>query len=255
MIAMLGMYDMPALQAANDRFWNLIRAQLGSGPEHLTRDKDVWTVWRDPKLILAQTCGMPFRTRLHGHVQLVGTPDYGLPGCPPGYYCSVFVSRNDDDRDLAGLSTGVFAYNEGLSQSGWAAPITHMTQANLHPAGLLKTGGHALSAQAVADGKADFAALDMLTWLMLQQHSNLGTKLRELARTTPTPTLPYITSMGRDPQVIAGAVRAAIDQLCDDDQRLLHIRGLIDIPAAHYLAVPTPAPPKDGGSTTAQFVD
>ncbi|QFT72450.1 phosphate/phosphite/phosphonate ABC transporter substrate-binding protein [Ruegeria sp. THAF33] len=252
---MLGMYDMPALQAANDRFWNLIRAQLGSGPEHLTRDKDVWTVWRDPKLILAQTCGMPFRTRLHGHVQLVGTPDYGLPGCPPGYYCSVFVSRNDDDRDLAGLSTGVFAYNEGLSQSGWAAPITHMTQANLHPAGLLKTGGHALSAQAVADGKADFAALDMLTWLMLQQHSNLGTKLRELARTTPTPTLPYITSMGRDPQVIAGAVRAAIDQLCDDDQRLLHIRGLIDIPAAHYLAVPTPAPPKDGGSTTAQFVD
>ncbi len=255
MIAMLGMYDMPALQAANDRLWNLIRAQLGSGPEHLTRDKDVWTVWRDPKLILAQTCGMPFRTRLHGHVQLVGTPDYGLPGCPPGYYCSVFVSRNDDDRDLAGLSTGVFAYNESLSQSGWAAPITHMTQANLHPAGLLETGGHALSAQAVADGKADFAALDMLTWLMLQQHSNLGTKLRELARTTPTPTLPYITSMGQNPQVVAGAVRAAIDQLCDDDQRLLHIRGLIDIPAAHYLAVPTPAPPKDGGSTTAQFVD
>jgi len=29
MIAMLGMYDMPALHSANDRFWALIRAHLG----------------------------------------------------------------------------------------------------------------------------------------------------------------------------------------------------------------------------------
>ncbi|MCX8955299.1 hypothetical protein OU790_17900, partial [Ruegeria sp. NA] len=73
MIAMLGMYDMPEVQAANDRFWGLIRAHLGYGPEQLTRDADVWQVWLDPELVLAQTCGMPYRTRLHGRVQLVGT--------------------------------------------------------------------------------------------------------------------------------------------------------------------------------------
>ena len=240
---MLGMYDMPAVQAANDRFWSLIRAHLGYGPERLTRDGDVWEVWQDPNLVLAQTCGMPFRTRLHGQVQLVGTPDYGLPDCSPGHYCSVFVVRRDDTRNIGGLCEGIFAYNEALSQSGWAAPVTHMSQSNLRPAALLETGGHALSAMAVVDGKADFAALDLLTWLMLRQHTDLGDRLHELVRTDPTPTLPYITATGQNPNAIAGAIRAAIDQLGDDDKRLLHIRGLVEIPVAAYLAVPSPPAP------------
>ena len=36
--AMLGMYDMPALQPANDRFWDLIRGHLGDGHNQLSRD-------------------------------------------------------------------------------------------------------------------------------------------------------------------------------------------------------------------------
>jgi len=110
-IAMLGMYDMPATSAANDRFWTLIRQHLGYGPTYLTRDGNVWDIWLNPDLLFAQTCGMPYRTRLHGQVQLVGTPDYGLPGCPPGHYCSVLIARAEDDRDLEGLRSGHFAYN------------------------------------------------------------------------------------------------------------------------------------------------
>lgn len=249
MIAMLGMYDMPAVQPANDRFWASIRSHLGSGPVHLTRDGDVWDVWQSPDLVLAQTCGMPYRARLHGGVQLVGTPDYGLTGCPPGHYCSVFVARLDDDRDLGGLTQGVFAYNEALSQSGWAAPITHLSNLNLIPETVLETGGHALSAQAVAEGRADIASLDALTWLMLQEQTDLSDKLRAVANTEPTPTLPYITAIGQDAPRIARAVRAAIDDLSDKDRKDLHIRGLIDIPADRYLAIPTPpAPPDLGGN-------
>lgn len=240
---MLGMYDMPEVQAANDRFWGLIRAHLGYGPEQLTRDADVWQVWLDPELVLAQTCGMPYRTRLHGRVQLVGTPDYGLPGCPAGHYSSVFVARRDDNRTLAGMTNGIFAFNEALSQSGWAAPITHLSRENLNPASLLETGGHALSAQAVSDGKADFAALDALTWMMLQEHTDLGKSLRELAKTSPTPTLPYITGPDQNADLVADAVRTAIVGLAEHDRKTLHIQGLIDIPAEEYLSVPTPPPP------------
>lgn len=244
MIAMLGMYDMPAIQPANDRFWAAIRAHLGFGPHHLTRDENVWDVWQSPDLILAQTCGMPYRTRLHNKVQLVGTPDYELAGCPPGHYCSVFVARFEDERDLLELTKGVFAYNEALSQSGWAAPVTHLSKHGLAPATLMETGGHALSARAVAEKRADFASLDALTWKMLKEHTDLGTKLRELTSTEPTPTLPYITALGQDAAQIAEAVRAAIGDLSDADRTALHIRGLIDIPTDHYLAVPTPPPPK-----------
>ncbi len=243
MTAMLGMYDMPALQSANDRFWTSIRARLGDGPENLNRSDDFWDIWQNPDLIFAQTCGMPYRTRLHGNVQLVGTPDYGLQGCPAGYYCSVIVARQDDMRELADLSAGNFAFNEALSQSGWAAPVTHLIELGLSPAGLLETGAHALSAQAVADGRADYASLDALTWELLKAHSDVAGALREVARTTPTPALPYITSTARDASRIADAVRAAITDLSDEDRAALHIRSLIDIPSETYLSVPTPPGP------------
>ncbi len=243
MTAMLGMYDMPALHPANDRLWDLIRGHLGDGHEQLSRDRDFWDIWHDPDLIFAQTCGMPYRTRLHGKVQLVGTPDYALTGCPPGYYCSVFVAQHDDARDLAALTGGTFAYNEALSQSGWAAPVTHLAGLGLAPATLHETGGHALSAQAVAEGLADYASLDALTWELLKEHSDLAGKLREVARTDPTPALPYITANGRDAALVASAVRAAIADLSAEDRKALHLQGLIDIPADTYLAVPTPPAP------------
>ncbi len=244
MTAMLGMYDMPTLQPVNDRFWSLIRGHLGFGPENLTRDRDYWEIWQDPDLVFAQTCGMPYRTRLHGSVQLVGTPDYDLPGCPPGHYCSVFVARADDARDLDDLVEGRFAYNEALSQSGWAAPVTHLLQQALKPHTLLETGGHALSAQAVADRRADYASLDALTWVLLQEVSGVGKSLREVARTAPTPTLPFITSIHQDPDQVATAVVSAISDLPAADQKALHLRGMINIPASQYLSVPNPPKPE-----------
>ncbi|MEX0327292.1 MAG: phosphate/phosphite/phosphonate ABC transporter substrate-binding protein [Ruegeria sp.] len=244
MIAALGMYDMPATAQANDRFWSLTRSALGFGPERLTRDRDMWDVWTHPDLVLAQTCGMPYRTKLQGQVQLVGTPDYGLPGCPPGHYCSVFVARRTDQRDLSELIDGVFGYNESLSQSGWAAPITHLAGQNLKPETLLETGGHANSAHAVANEQADVASLDALTWTMLQEHTKLGEQLREVARTPPTPTLPYITAPKQDPDRIAHAVRSAINELSDQDRRLLHLKDLTQIPTEKYLSVPNPPSPE-----------
>ncbi|WP_271946309.1 phosphate/phosphite/phosphonate ABC transporter substrate-binding protein [Ruegeria faecimaris] len=238
---MLGMYDMPALRPANDRFWASIRDYLGYGPANLNRDRDVWDVWLDPDLVFAQTCGMPYRTRLHGKVQLVGTPDYALPGCPPGHYRSVFVARRHDPRDLDELADGVFAYNEPLSQSGWAAPIVHLERYHRTPSSVLQAGGHALSAQAISEGRADYAALDALTWEILKVHSDLPEALREVAETTPTPALPYITAKDQDAAQIARAVRNAIQTISPQDRNLLHLHDLISIPAKDYLRVPNPS--------------
>ncbi|WP_137702039.1 phosphate/phosphite/phosphonate ABC transporter substrate-binding protein [Marimonas lutisalis] len=245
MIAALPMYDRPETAAANDRLWQAIRAHLGHGPQALTRDMDVWDIWQNPDLLLAQTCGYPYRARLHGAVTLVGTPDYGLPGCPPGHYCSVFVARADDPVDtLDAFSGRRFAYNEALSQSGWAAPATHMAGLGLAPGPLIKTGAHRASARAVAEGRADFAALDAVTWTLIQAHDSFAANLREITRTRPTPGLPLITAKTRDPAPLFAATRQAIADLSDADRPLLHIRDLIAIPARAYLDVPNPPPPR-----------
>jgi len=200
-------------------------------------------VWQSPDLIFAQTCGMPYRARLHGAVQIVGTPVYDLPDCPPGHYFSVFLARRGDSRTLAQLTDGIFAYNEGLSQSGWAAPVTHLSDMGLAAGRLLETGGHLQSAQAVADGRADFASLDALTWALLKEHSDLGDQIGTIATTVPTPALPYITALGRDANRIAEAVTAAIADLSQEDRRALHLKDLATIPPEQYLRIPTPPPP------------
>ncbi len=244
MIASLPMYDLPPNRGANDRFWQAVRRHLGQGPEALTREGDLWNHWLADDLILSQTCGYPFRARLHDKVTLVGTPDYGLPGCPPGHYNSVFVARGDDARStLQDFAGARFAYNEALSQSGWAAPIVHLRGLGLGFDDLVQTGGHRASALAVAEGRADIAALDALTWKMIRRDDAFTAGLKEPGRTIPTPVLPYITANHRDPAPILAAIKSAIEDLNEADCETLSLRGIVAIPAEAYLAVPTPPGP------------
>jgi ABC-type phosphate/phosphonate transport system substrate-binding protein len=250
MIASLGMYDFGAALAANDRLWALIRDGLrGRGvaaPEALTRgDNAYWQAWQSPDLILSQTCGYPFRARLHDQVTYVGTPDYGVEGCPAGYYRSVFVARADDPREtVAAFDGAAFAYNEALSQSGWAAPQTHAAKLGIRLRPTVQTGAHRLSAEAVADGLADIAALDAVTFALMQDADPVARKLKVVGMTDPTPGLPFITARDHDPSPIFDAVGEAIAALGREDQAVLRLQGFVRIPTASYLAVPNPPAPE-----------
>ena len=242
-LSALPMYDRAETRAANDRLWQAIRANLGYGPAQLTRDRDLWDIWTDPGLVLAQTCSLPFRARLRDRVTLVATPDYGLPDCAPGYYHSTLVARADDPRDLAALARGTLAVNEALSQSGWAAPQAFLARHGLAPAQCLQTGAHRASALAVAEGRADFAAVDSVTWALIRRHDSFAANLRPFATTPPTPGLPLITAGDADPAPLRAAVEAALETLAPEDRTALHLHGLVEIPAQAYLAQPIPPAP------------
>lgn len=250
MIASLGMYDRPETAAANDRFWDRIRDNLRAeghpAPDAMTRGNGAyWDAWNSENLVFSQTCGFPYRALLHAKVALIGTPDYGIAGCPPGHYCSVFVARATDARaELADYSTATFAYNEDLSQSGWAAPQNHVASLGFYFQPGLRSGGHLASAQAVADGRADIAAIDAVTWAMLQRWEPCARSLREVARTPPTPGLPYIAARTANASVLFKAVQTAISQLDRDDQACLMLKGVSQIAPSAYLAVPVPPTPE-----------
>ena len=130
MIASLMMYLRPETAEAHARYWALICEELAArgiaAPETLNNKAEESTVWNAPDLTLSQTCGMPYRLWLHDHVTLIGTPDFGVEGCPPGYYNSVFVVRANDPREtIADFRRARFAYNQSFSQSGYAAPYAH----------------------------------------------------------------------------------------------------------------------------------
>jgi ABC-type phosphate/phosphonate transport system substrate-binding protein len=249
MIAALPMYDRPELTGATDRYWALIRDGLRArgmeAPEALRRgDAELMPQWLRPDLLLSQTCGFPYRARLHGKVQLVGTPDFGVEGCPPGSYRSVLIARADDPRGALAEFDGVaIAYNDGLSQSGWAAPQNHAAALGLRfPAGIM-TGSHAASLVAVAEGRADLAALDAVTFRLLSRSHTAAALVKVVAMTDPTPGLPYICAETVDADAVFDTIAAAIPALDEADRAALGLRGLCRIPAETYLAVPTPPPP------------
>jgi ABC-type phosphate/phosphonate transport system substrate-binding protein len=249
MIAALGMYDRPELQGANDRYWALIRdglrAQGVAAPDGLTRGAEAYMAgWQSRDLVLSQTCGLPYRAVLHRDVTLIGTPDFGVEGCPPGYYRSVLIARSDDPRDSApDFAPSRFAYNDGLSQSGWAAAQAHFASLGLGLAPALCTAGHAASARSVYEGRADFAAIDAVTWALLQRHESWTSGLRVWAQTAPNPGLPYIAAKGAPAAALFSAVAQAIAALDAEDRHNLGLRGLVAIPSESYLALPLPPAP------------
>ncbi|WP_370232589.1 phosphate/phosphite/phosphonate ABC transporter substrate-binding protein [Cognatishimia sp.] len=244
MIAALGMYDRAETAAANDALWQEIKHHLGYGPDALTRDMDFWEIWQSADLLLAQTCGLPYRARLHDKVALVGTPIYDIPECPDGHYYSVLVAHRENLRDLVQYDGARFAYNEALSQSGWAAPMSHLTDAGIKPGALIETGAHLRSAQSVASGDADLAGLDVVTWQLIQTYDAFARDLVVVAQTKPTPVLPFITAQGRDAEAVFAAVQTAIMSLPQHHKSTLFLKGITRIAKSDYLAQPIPAPPE-----------
>ncbi len=249
--ASLAMYNTGDCVAATDRLWALIRdglrAKGQTAPDALVWGPDAyWSTWLSADLILAHTCSLPFRTRQLDRVAYVGTLDYGVADCEPGYYRSVLVARADDPRgDLAAFDGARFAFNEDHSQSGWASPIFCATAANVSFAGYLRSGSHLASARAVADGRADLAGIDAITWRNLCRNlPDLSAGLRIVDQTDATPGLPLITHLGADVGVMFGAVERAVAELDATDRATLGLCGVLRLPAQVYLDMhvpPTPA--------------
>lgn len=245
MIASLMMYARPELEASHARYWDLIRAELAlrnvDSPTFLSNDVDEFEVWNAPDLVLSQTCGMPYRKWLYGKVTLIGTPDFGVPNCPPGYYNSAIVVRGDDPREtLADFSDARFTYNQSFSQSGYAAPYAQTKPLGFWFADRSQSHGHLNSARAVAQGRADIAALDTVSWRLIARYEPFAQNLRVLEWTTPTPGLPYIAAASVDKSAIFEAVAAAISRLDGQSRDDLGLKGLIAIPKAAYLAIENP---------------
>lgn len=253
MIASLGMYDRAEAQGSNDRLWALIRdgmrAQGLAAPDNLTRGADAyWAAWAAPDLTLSQTCSFPYRANLHDAVTLIGTPDFGVTGCAPGYYRSIYVARVDDPRyHWTEFHGATLAFNEDLSQSGWAAPQNHAAQHGISLRPHLRTGGHLLSARAVAGGRAEIAAIDAVTWAMIARWEDFVRDLKVVGQTDPTPGLPYIAAKGADAARMFDVISAAIAALSAQDRDTLCLRGLVRIEPETYLAVPFPPTPNDLG--------
>ena len=239
------MYARPEMAGAHNVYWSLIRKHLTAkgidSPEQIVEPEELYTAWQDPDLLLSQTCGMPYRNTLHGKIQLIGTPDFRFDDTPPGHYRSAIVVRTEDaDKTLQDFKDSTFAYNSDDSQSGYGSAYLHCKPRGFWFQNRVATGGHRESTVAIANGSADIAAIDGITWRLIQTYDTHAEKLAVLDWTDPTPGLPYITSHKNDASAMYDAISAAIDELPVDTRKQLGIYELVKLSAEDYMSVENP---------------
>jgi len=218
-VASLGMYDHPAVRDANDRLWAEIAQTLrdlgvANVPAALDRARPLADIWQDPGLLLAQCCGYPL-LKTHAHqLRIVGVPVYMLEGeASADHFSLIVVGQADDAASLAALQGRRAAINDRFSNSGMnlfrAAVAEHATHPHFFGA-VLETGGHRESALAVAEGRADVAAIDAISFAHLARaEPGITARLRILQRTASSPNLPFVTSR-QTPLETVGALRLAL---------------------------------------------
>ncbi len=247
-IASLAMYDLPEIRDANDALWRALRARLRAhdvdcAPAALTRGGDLDAIWAAPNLLLAQTCGYPFMTRLRSRVRLVATPRYRAKGCDgPFHRAAIVVRRGSHAQSLADLRGARLAFNTPDSNTGMNLLRAELAQVTHSPnffAETIATGSHADSAAAVAQGRADTASIDCVTWAFLQRlRPEMTDGLSVLAWTARSPGLPLVTSRMTDLATFE-ALRQALHEVAADPaleavRRDLLLDGFHALPEPHY---------------------
>jgi len=224
-IAALPMYDFAPLRAATDEFWSAIAARLIAAgvddvPALLTRDLTHIETWGDPRLLFGQACQYPLASTGYETVRLVAIPAYSAPGCEGSRYRSAIIVRTEDvAQRLEDLRGRRCAVNERSSNSGsnlLRAAIAPLAEHGRFFSSVQLTGGHQASVRAVAEGIADAAAIDCVSYAHIRRLSpELTARLRILDWTPSSPGLPYVTARTNEASTLS-ALRAALADVQTD---------------------------------------
>jgi ABC-type phosphate/phosphonate transport system substrate-binding protein len=246
--ASLPMYNLPEMRPVNAQFWEALRgllvgAGLSDAPETLHFDRLPVPERIGPEVLFSQTCGYPLETIFSGQAVRLGTPCYDAPDCDGPSHCSLFVvPAGSKMRELRDLRGSTFLLNHRHSNSGMNLPRRALADiADGHPffARVIETGSHPGNLDRIARAEAEATAVDNVTYsFWCHYRPEAARHVRVLARTPPSPAIPFVTSTAT-PAATVEVLRAALRELahnpcCAKARRGLLVTDIIDVPAAAY---------------------
>ncbi len=191
-------------------------AVIAPDPATLPPDElDFEALWRHPDLLFGQTCWGPLETGLSQHVRVVGQPDYSTyEGGVGELYSSAIIMRAGEGHsaDVGAPADGAaiipldavrgkrFAFNSRDSMSGLIGITRDLAVNGETPGGLfserVETGAHRASVRAVAEGRADVAAIDCRSWALVRRFDAYAADVVVVGWTARRKGLPFITALG-----------------------------------------------------------
>ncbi|QOV65172.1 phosphate/phosphite/phosphonate ABC transporter substrate-binding protein [Kosakonia pseudosacchari] len=217
----LPMYNIaqPETAALGEALCELLAAR-GLPAQQMWPQSDLLAHWQGDDVLLSQTCGYPLMTQLPD-VQLVGCFHYLAPGCEGFCYRSLLVTRDEErGTSLADFRGRRAVCNSADSQSGYN--VLRYLVSRLPGEGRFFaeapqfSGSHRQSLLALHNRTADIAAIDCVTYALLQRlQPSLLRGLRVVAQSPLAPGLPLITAQQSSAATLA-SLREALQQLVSD---------------------------------------
>lgn len=237
------MYVLPEVRNDMRNLWVLLRTRLeragldGLPPEPEFDDPLAGGTVPDDLLML-QYCGFPYvtRWRAEGRLTPFACLHYDAPHCEGGMHRSTIVVRADDAAqgiaDLRGRRAAINGYDSNTGMNLLRHAIAPYAEEGRFFSGVVETGAHVDSLRAVADGRADVAAIDCVTFAYIGDHMpELAAAVRVLAVTAESPVLPLFLRADAPTELRGMLYRAWQDVLADREQAeglltRLRIRGI-----------------------------
>ncbi|WP_185968532.1 PhnD/SsuA/transferrin family substrate-binding protein [Paracoccus sp. M683] len=214
--AALPMYDWPEVRVETLAFWQGIRARVPGLPElsHPVEMDDLLAIWRDRRTVMTECCWGTVDLGMCTAQQILAQRSYdGVHGGEGIYYRSALIMRQGisaQPGQRAVIPDGIqhlpWAANQPDSRSGW---LGIAEDAALSAERVLWTGAHRASIRAVAEGQADIAAIDCLSWQLAQAYEPAAQGLVVVGWTAPRPGIFFTTGLDSPPDLVA-ALRAAL---------------------------------------------
>lgn len=218
--------DLPAVAGGiRDAEGNLLAPDPASLPPE---ELDFHALWLHPALLFAQTCWGPMELGLSRQVQVLGQPSYeAYEGGRGELYSSALVMRagegpqvrspvdGDASVPLDLLRGKRFTFNGLDSMSGIIAltrDLASLGESLDIFAQRSQSGGHRASIVAVAQGRADVAAIDCESWALAQRFEPAARDVAAVGWTARRKGLPFITARTTPPDVVA-SMREAVAEL------------------------------------------
>jgi ABC-type phosphate/phosphonate transport system substrate-binding protein len=248
--ASLPMYNLPEMREVNAAFWAALRGILGEAgleaPQTLSFEQPPVPDRIGGEVLFSQTCGYPLETIFRGQAIRLGTPCYDVAGCDGPSHCGVFVVPSDSRalalRDLAG---SVFLLNSRHSNSGMNLPrraLAEIASGRGFFAKVIETGSQPGNLDRIARGEGDATAVDCVTYEFWRRYRPAAAeRTRILARTPPSPAIPFVTAAATPPETVE-ILRAALRRVAREERFAaaragLLIKDIVDVPAERYRAL------------------
>jgi ABC-type phosphate/phosphonate transport system substrate-binding protein len=245
-LANLGMYPFADVRWAVDRFWEAVAERLEWAPRQLDWDIDLHESWGRDDLVVGHTCGWPLVTQLRDRVRVIGAFAHATPEAEGHAYRSVLVARwPGEPADLGGSRAAVNATD---SLSGWVSLVTAVHGPGAEWDGdVVVTGSHVESLRAVADGRADVASIDSVTWWHARRTmADVVSELAEVGVGPLVPSLPLVTSRhtsdSRLRELRVAMIDTVFDPLVEPAARAMCVAGFVPLDIDQYLPLLDLAP-------------